>query len=178
MKRRTALLGSAVAVTAVGLGISTAKRWQWRSADRDDEDEADVDVWALSFATLEGPPLAMASLRGKPLLINFWATWCVPCVTEMPLLEAFLRSPAAAGWNLLALAVDSAPLVRRFRDERKLDLPMALAGTQGLTLSRQLGNTAGGLPFSVALGADGGVVGRKLGPVDERLLRSWVAPKR
>ncbi len=171
MKRRTVVLG-AVSTAAVATGIGTAL---WR-ARRDDSGRGEApDVWALSFVTLDGPPLAMRGLRGKRLLVNFWATWCPPCVTEMPLLDSFARSQSGAGWSVLALAVDGAEPVRRFIAERGLKLPVALAGEDGLDLSRRLGNSAGGLPFSVAFDLGGAAAQRKLGVLDADLLRSWVA---
>jgi thiol-disulfide isomerase/thioredoxin len=173
--RRRAIVLTAVSIAAIGAGAGSAV---WRARHGDSVSSGGTDVWTLSFVTLDGPPLAMSGLRGKPLLINFWATWCVPCVTEMPLLDTFARTQAKAGWNVLALAVDSADPVRRFIADRSLRLPVALAGEEGLDLSRQLGNRAGGLPFSVAFNAAGTAVQRKLGAVDAGVLETWVATTR
>jgi thiol-disulfide isomerase/thioredoxin len=174
-RRRTLLVAAAAAGIAAGAGTAV---WRaGRSALPQDVDRG-VDLWAFSFATLDGPPLRMASLRGRPLLLNFWATWCVPCVTEMPLLDAFARARAPAGWNVLALAVDSADPVRRFLTERGLRLQVALAGDDGIELSRRLGNGVGALPFSIAFDATGRATGRKLGALDAELLEAWVAATR
>ena len=171
MKRRALVLG-AVAVAAVAAGTGTAL---WRARRTEEGGATGADVWDLSFVTVDGPPLAMSTLRGKPLVLNFWATWCVPCVTEMPILDAFARAQAKAGWNVLALAVDSADPVRRFTAERGLRLPVALAGEDGLDLARRLGNTVGGLPFTVLFDAAGVPRQRKFGAVDTHLLDDWVA---
>ena len=171
MKRRALVFG-AVAVATVAAGTGTAV---WRGRRAEGGAEGGADVWDLSFVTVDGPPLAMSTLRGRPLLLNFWATWCVPCVTEMPLLDAFAQAQSKAGWNVLALAVDSADPVRRFTAERRLRLPVALAGEDGLDLARRLGNTVGGLPFTVAFDAQGAPRQRKFGAVDQRLLDSWLA---
>jgi len=163
-RRRLVIGGVAAAAVAVGAGVGI---WRQRGSG------ATADLWDSDFPTPDGSTLAMSSLRGKPLLLNFWATWCPPCVHEMPLLDAF--AAAHPDWNVLALAVDAADPVRRFMSERRLKLPVALAPDVGLELGHRLGNVAGGLPFSVAFKASGAVAHRKLGAVDESILKSWVS---
>ena len=117
----------------------------------------------------------MADWRGRPLLLNFWATWCAPCVTEMPLLDRFASERAASGWRVLALALDQADPVRRFVAERKLGLPVALAGSDGFALSRALGNVHGALPFTAVFDSSGARTDHTLGTVSADLLDRWVA---
>jgi thiol-disulfide isomerase/thioredoxin len=172
--RRRALIVGAVAGGGALAGASVAI---WRSRPGADG-TSPIDVWSLTFAGVEGSPVPMARLRGKALLLNFWATWCAPCATEMPLLDAFARTARDRGWNVLALAVDAADPVRRFLAERALSLPVALAGEEGLDLSRSLGNSAGALPFTVAFSADGVPMQRRLGALDAQMLETWVTPRR
>jgi thiol-disulfide isomerase/thioredoxin len=174
MRRRAVLAGSAAAVAGAA-GIAVGFRRTHR-AGGDDAAAPVADVWTLTFETPDGAPLPMSRLRGRPLLLNFWATWCAPCATEMPLLDGFAASPAAAGWNVLALAVDSVDPVRRFIRERKLHLPIALAGAVGLDLSRSLGNSVGALPYTVAFDAAGHPHDRRLGVLDAALLARWARP--
>lgn len=105
----------------------------------------------------------MANFRGKPLVLNFWATWCAPCIRELPALQRFQRDFAARGWQVVALAVDQPVPVLEFVARFKLELTVALAGVEGLEWQRALGNSSGGLPFSVLLDAQGRVVQRQLG---------------
>ncbi|MEO5883409.1 MAG: TlpA disulfide reductase family protein [Caldimonas sp.] len=169
MNRRVLLIGVLSAgAAAAGAGLGLWRHRQGRAGT--------ADLWNSSFATPDGATLVMDSLRGRPLLLNFWATWCPPCVTEMPLLDAF--AVAHPDWNVLALAVDAADPVRRFMSERRLKLPVALAGDAGLELGHRLGNIAGGLPFSVAFTGAGAVAHRKLGAVDENLLQGWTSTVR
>lgn len=131
------------------------------------------DLWARSFETPQGGRLAMQSLRGKPLLINFWATWCPPCVEELPLLERFSREQAGKGFQVAGIAIDQVAPVRRFLEQMPLSFPIALAGSDGLELVKSLGNLAGGLPFSVVLGASGALLHRKMGKVTASELAQW-----
>ena len=130
-------------------------------------------LWGLEFDTPAGTRLAMQGLRGRPLLINFWATWCPPCVEELPLLDAFFRENADKGWQVLGIAVDKLVPVQSFLGRQPLAFPVVLAGMEGLNLSKNLGNQAGGLPFSVLFGADGSILHRKIGKLSEQDLKLW-----
>lgn len=168
-KRRRAMFAVAAAVAGLaGAGLA----W-WRYSPRPVEAGLGADFWALAFDTPEGHRLGLQSMRGRPLLINFWATWCPPCVEELPLLNAFYQENAAKGWQIIGIAVDKMEPVRSFLARQPLAFPVALAGMDGLNLSRTLGNQVGGLPFSVLIGADGTVLQRKIGKLSERDLALW-----
>jgi len=108
------------------------------------EPGAEQALWGLEFETPAGGTVAMKSLAGKPLLLNFWATWCPPCVEELPMLNAFYREQSSKGWQVLGLAIDQPSAVRKFLARIPLDFPVGLAGLGGTDLGRSLGNLTGG----------------------------------
>lgn len=126
---------------------------------------------AWTMPDLDGRAVASTNFAGKVVLLNFWATWCPPCVQELPELAQFQREFRAQGWQVLGLAVDSPTPVREFLKKLPLDFDIGMAGLTGTELARKLGNTQGGLPFSVAFGVDGEVIWRKLGSTNLEELR-------
>lgn len=169
-RRRLLYAGVAAAAAASGAGWA----W-WKFRPHGVEQGAAEALWGQSFQTPEGAAMDMHSFQGRPLLLNFWATWCAPCVTEMPLLDAFWRSQRTSGWQVVGLAVDAADPVRAFIRAHAIEFPIGLAGAAGLRLAGELGNSAGGLPFSVALSSHGGVLRHKLGLLDSQTLDDWKA---
>lgn len=115
----------------------------------------------------------MQSLAGRPLLLNFWATWCPPCIEELPLINAFYVKNKASGWQVLALAVDKLAAVQAFLQKSPLDFQVGMAAMAGTELGRSLGNLTGGLPFTVIFGAGGSVLHRKMGRVSPDDLAQW-----
>jgi len=136
-------------------------------------DTLSAAFWAQQFDTPAGPALALSAFKGKPLLINFWATWCPPCVRELPELDRFAKEFAAQGWQTLGLAIDGPTPVREFLAKVKVGLPIGLAGFGGTELAAALGNEAGGLPFSVMIDAQGRVLHRKMGATTFEELAAW-----
>ena len=115
----------------------------------------------------------MQSLSGRPLLLNFWATWCPPCIEELPLLDLFFTQNSANGWQVLGLAVDQPAAVNTFLKRMPLHFPIAMAGMPGIELSKNLGNLTGGLPFTVVLGTAGQILHRKMGRLTSQDLQTW-----
>lgn len=135
----------------------------------------ELALWGAEFAQLDGSRLSMATLRGQPLLLNFWATWCPPCVDELPLLSSFYQINGVKGWQVLGLAVDQQEPVKRFLARAPVAFPVALAGASGIEMGKSLGNLSGGLPFTVVLGSDGLIAHRKMGRVTPEDLLAWAA---
>ena len=175
--RRTLLASAGVAAGLGGAGLA----W-WFSYTPPDEEgtsskpsdaSALAAFWSLNLATPTGENLALSSLKGKPLLINFWATWCPPCIEELPLINAFYQENIKNGWQVLGLAVDHLVAVASFLTRMPIAFPVALAGAPGIEISKSLGNLSGGLPFTVVLSGSGNVVQRKIGLVTPQDLRAW-----
>jgi thiol-disulfide isomerase/thioredoxin len=170
MKRRTALLSSVAAIaTVAGIG---AALWRTRQSAAS---TVGTDIWSMRFDAPQGGPLELAASRGNPMLLNFWATWCPPCVSELPLLDRFHREHQLDGWQVVGLAIDNREPVIEFLGRRPVGFPIGLAGTGGVELARALGNVGGGLPFTVVFDRSGKAVERKLGVLRPEDLQRWVA---
>lgn len=177
MNRRNILYGGAAAVAAAtGAGVAWWKIQPHQTSAVAPSTTALADpFWAMGFDTPDGQTLAMNSFLGKPLLVNFWGTWCPPCVEELPLLNSFYGAHKSRGWQLLGLAVDQPSAVRKWLQAKPLDFPVGMAGLGGTELSKAMGNTAGSLPFTVVFDAAGQVQHRKIGKVTPEELKTWAA---
>ena len=164
------MLGVGALAALAGAGVA----W-WRLLPQPSSKQEVQAFWQQSLDGLNGEALDMASLRGKPLLLNFWATWCPPCVEELPMIEAFWREHAAKGLQVLGLAIDQPRAVRRFLERQPLTFPVALGGLGGTELSKSLGNASGSLPFSVFFDANGRIYAKKLGQLTREDLLAWVS---
>jgi thiol-disulfide isomerase/thioredoxin len=118
---------------------------------------------AYAIETLDGQTLASDALRGKVVLVNFWATWCLPCRVEMPLLQAMADRHRPAGLVVLGLSRDAGPLdgVRRFLSEREITYPVAVV--EG-GMERRFGGLVG-LPTSFLIDRRGRIRHAAMGPL-------------
>ncbi|TAK92841.1 MAG: TlpA family protein disulfide reductase [Aquabacterium sp.] len=136
-------------------------------------DQLTAAFWQQQFDTPKGGQLSLAKAQGKPTLINFWATWCPPCVKEMPELDHFHREFTPKGWAVIGLAIDGPTPVKEFLTKVAVGFDLGLAGFGGTELAQALGNESGGLPFSVMIDAKGKVRHRKMGATHFEELATW-----
>lgn len=133
------------------------------------------NLYAQSLNDLQGTPQPLSQWRGKPLLVNFWATWCAPCVQEMPELSELADADGGKSFNVIGIGIDSPSNMKEFADKLKIAYPLYVGGMGGTELSREFGNQAGGLPYTVLIGADGQVRKTYLGKLKFDELRADLA---
>ena len=171
--RRKAMFAGVAALAAMaGVGLA------WKHEAGQDAIGLGADVmqafWAAEFEAPTGESLAMSAFQGRPLVINFWATWCTPCIEEMPLIDAFFRENQQKGWQVLGLAIDQPSRVRQYLSQFPVQYQIGLAGMSGTEFSKLLGNDLGGLPFTVVLNGQARLIQRKLGKLTSDDIKKWV----
>jgi thiol-disulfide isomerase/thioredoxin len=172
---RTALLILVVAAAAMAGGFA-AYRWRLQAAVPPPQTAkapaASKQLPEVTLPDLEGKPRALSEWKGRPLLINFWATWCAPCRKEIPLLKELRAQYADQGLEVIGIAIDFRDDVAEYVGQAKIDYPILIA-EQEATVTQAFG-VGGGLPASVFVSASGGVTATQLGELHERLAQKLI----
>ncbi len=113
---------------------------------------------------------------GRPLLINVWASWCGPCIEEMPELERFASAQGQQGTQVIGLALDTPANIREFLGRVPVSYPILVDTPGPADASVWLGNRKGVLPYSVLVSADGTVLKQKVGPFVQNEIDRWAVP--
>jgi thiol-disulfide isomerase/thioredoxin len=177
---RKHLIYSAIAVLFAGLGVFVAVRKQPPAPPAPvaavAAPKGPVEaLFSQSMNDATGASHALARWKGKALVVNFWAPWCAPCVEEMPELDQLATASAADNVNVIGIGIDSPSNIAEFSTRLKISYPLYVAGMSGTDLSRQFGNTAGGLPYTVLIGADGTILKTYLGKLKFEELKADLA---
>jgi len=179
MDRRTILILVLACLAATG-GWWLQNRWM-RQMPEQPPAPAGVETLSVGDAVsgytlpdLQGHPTTLARWHGKAVLLNFWASWCVPCLREMPMLAKFQRDHAADGMQVVGVAMEQPQSAETFLKRMAVGYPI-LTGIDADPLPTTVfGDTAGLLPYSVLIGRDGRILETRLGPLDEGLLDDWL----
>jgi len=129
---------------------------------------------AFSVMDLDGRPVSFpGDYASRPLLINVWASWCGPCVEEMPELARYAEQQGDTGPQVIGLALDTPEAVRDFLTRIPVDYPIVLDSPGPADASVRLGNTQGLLPYTVLVDAQGRIIKQKLGPFKAGEIEGW-----
>ena len=133
---------------------------------------------SLILFPLSGKPLNLASMRGRSVLLNFWATWCAACRMEMPILDRLQQREASSGLEVIAVSEDRGErrVVQRFADRLKLRHLKIYLDPHSYVAFHDAANPQHapfglyGMPITYAIAASGWIVGYMPGPAD------WMSP--
>jgi len=128
----------------------------------------------IKLPGLDGNKQDISQWHGKIVLVNFWATWCPPCLEEIPVFLSLRKEYAAAGFEVLGISIDDVSKVKRFRETMQISYPLLDGKDNGMALMHSLGNKIGGLPYSVLFDRSGMAVEIKSGPYQEQELKDLI----
>ncbi len=162
----------AVAILAAGAGLYLNRASLISTAS----DGAAQRLASASLPDLKGKVQALSQWRGKVLVVNFWATWCAPCREEIPALMKVQRRYAPNGVQIVGIALDNVAKVQDYAAEMHIDYALLVGGMETLNLTKDLGNRAGVLPFTVVLDRTGNGVYAQVGALTEAVLAAALLP--
>jgi thiol-disulfide isomerase/thioredoxin len=177
MKSRTTFAGIAVLAA-----ISGAAAWWASRVPREQPaptatapEISSGAIWAVAFKDAHGDSRSLAEFQGQVTVVNFWATWCVPCREEMPGFVRLQERWKERGVRFVGLSDDEPAKVDRFATELKINYPLWVGADAAGALSKRLGNRLGVLPHTVILDPNGNPVEGRVGPYLEQDLEQKLA---
>ncbi|KZC42519.1 MULTISPECIES: TlpA family protein disulfide reductase [Rhodanobacter] len=166
------IIGLAVLAAALG---GYAQRHQ-RQVDSPPPSLLGQPLPPLVLPDLDGKPHRLDDYRGRRVLLNFWASWCAPCLQEMPALAEAQAKFGEQGAIVVGIAMDEPAHVRAFLAAHAVDYPILIGDLGPPSTSLKLGNTRQVLPYSVLIDADGRILATHAGPLPPAQLVRWLAP--
>lgn len=169
---------SAIVTLAAVLAIS-AGFWlhPWnRSAGPAADSGSVAPLIAASLPDLNGKSQALGQWRGRVMVVNFWATWCQPCLEEIPEFVRIQEEHGSRGLQFVGIAIDNVDKVREFAAKYKMNYPVLIGESDAIELATMAGNKLGGLPFTVLIDRNGQLIGTELGRLNGEKLLAIVEP--
>jgi thiol-disulfide isomerase/thioredoxin len=147
---------------------------QWISQTGLASDPSIKAFFGNPWQTPDGKLANSENWRGKVLVVNFWASWCPPCVEEMPALDKIAQEYAVKNVLIVGIGIDSPSNIREFLEKTPVSYPIVIGGLEGSNLSKQMGNTQGALHYTVVINPKGKSIYTKLGKISEEELKKAI----
>ncbi len=172
MSRHNWLLAG-VAVLALAAGFAAAI---WLRQPGPSQPGAAESLLTVQLPDLQNRPRALSEHQGKVLVVNFWATWCPPCREEVPVFIETQAKYGGKGLQFVGIALDDPQKVAAFAQEFGINYPVLIGGVEETEILRQLGNSGGGLPYTLIYGRNGQLLEKIIGGLDQARLEHLIQP--
>ena len=169
MRARDALALVLVCAVAGAAGFGAWHWWQGRADAAPAVARAD-----LTLNDLDGKPHRLDEWRGQLVLLNFWATWCTPCLKEIPLLVETQQQHGPRGLQIVGIAMDEVEPVRAFAQRLRMNYPLLIGQAEVARAMDELGDPLGAFPFSVLIAPDGRILDRRSGDLSREEITAWL----
>lgn len=164
-----------VAIAAGTAGYLTNTSMRATASANDAASGSAETLYAITLPDTEGTEQTLAQWRGSVIVVNFWATWCPPCIKEIPEFSAVSRKYADAPVQFVGISIDTLENVKSFDEKFDVPYPLLIGSSQTLGLAAEFGNTARALPFTVILDRQGRVQHVTLGTLNEKQLERKIS---
>lgn len=171
MNRRQWIIIVAISLLALVSGVLTS---QWIYKTGLASDPAVKAFLESPWQTPDGKAANPQEWRGKVLVVNFWASWCPPCVEEMPTLDKLQQEFLKQNVLIVGIGIDSPSNIREFLEKTPVSYPIMIGRLDGSKLSKEMGNSQGALPYMLIINIKGKATYSKLGKIREDELRSAI----
>jgi len=171
MNRRQWVVICGISLLALLAGIFSSP---WISKIGSVSEPAIKAFFSNEWHSPDGKELDTQNWTGKVLVVNFWGSWCPPCVEEMPELEKLQWEFSGQNVLFVGIAIDSPSNVREFLKKTPVSYPIAMGGMNGSQIYKALGNTQSALPYTVLISPSGKILDSKLGKINEDELRKSI----
>jgi thiol-disulfide isomerase/thioredoxin len=158
------------AVAALGLGIA-ARQFLIPA-----EKSSISTLFEFNLSDLSGQPHNISEWQGKILVINFWATWCPPCLKEIPDFITLQDQYKSQGLQFIGIALDDKEAVAKYIATTQINYPVLLGGEHGIVVARQLGNNINAVPYTLIVDRQGQIIHRYPGKFPKEQLMEFIKP--
>jgi thiol-disulfide isomerase/thioredoxin len=131
---------------------------------------------ATQLPDLSGKLHSLKEWQGKILIINFWATWCPPCLEEIPAFMALQKQYANKNVQFVGIAIDDNAAVAAYNAQANMNYPVLIAENSGIEISKPWGNVISSVPFTVILNPQGKIIYRSVGELSRENVLEVITP--